>query len=327
VRYTLRNVFVSAVMPIHNGEKYLEASIAQLTRILGLDDQIVVVNDASTDKTHSLLRKWAMLDDRVLVVNNPNPGLTNALNLGIKEARHNWIARFDVDDKYAINRINAQSERISPGVGLIFSDYDNQSQGGKNLGTIPSALFEGPTALSLISSQRTAHPSALIRKDAFLNAGGYKTEDFPAEDISLWLRMIKNSGAISVPRTLLHYQIVPGSVSNTHYLNAKAKTTHLLRMYKIDYRHHVDVIENFKNYAALYQREPFGTERTILMFRDVIKYCSFYKLSVDKRLLTQLFSSLLVMIGEENFLKSTLRLRLESKKRQKERIYSQSFSI
>lgn len=313
------NTDISAVMPIKNGEKYLESSIQQLTKTLGANDEIIVVNDASSDKTESMLRKWALVDPRVMVINNPKPGLTNALNIGINEASHNWIARFDVDDKYAIDRINTQRERISQEVGLIFSDYDTYSPTGENLGTIPSALFASPIALSLISSQRTAHPSALFLKSAFIDVGGYKAEDFPAEDLSLWLRMIKIAEVVSVPKTLLHYLIAPNSVSNTRYLSAKIKTEQLLDTYKIDVRYQIDVIENFKNYAALYQQEKFGTERTILMFRDVMKYSKRYKSSNETYQIGKMISSFLVTLRQEQFLKSVLGLHSESKKRHKVR--------
>lgn len=315
----MENINVSAVMPIKNGEKYLEASIQQLTQTLRGNDEIIVVNDASSDKSESMLRKWALLDQRVMVINNSKPGLTNALNLGIREASYSWIARFDVDDTYSLDRINLQRESISPAVGLIFSDYDTYSPAGENLGTIPSALFTSPTALSLISSQRTAHPSALFLKNAFNDAGGYKTEDFPAEDLSLWLRMIKVAEVVSVPRTLLHYLIAPNSVSNTMYLTAKAKTAQLLDEYKIDVRYQIDVIENFKNYAALYQQEKFGTERTILMFRDIMKYSKHYKSSKETHQLGKMISSFLVTLGQEQFLKSARGLNSDSKKRHKVR--------
>jgi glycosyltransferase involved in cell wall biosynthesis len=313
------NKDVSAVMPIKNGEKYLEASIQQLTKTLGAKDEMIVVNDASSDQTETMLRKWALLDQRVMVINNPNPGLTNALNLGIREASHSWIARFDVDDKYSLDRIDVQRESISPTVGLIFSDYDTYSPAGENLGTIPSALFESPTALSLISSQRTAHPSALFLKNAFNDVGGYKAEDFPAEDLSLWLRMIKVTEVVSAPQTLLHYLIAPNSVSNTMYLNAKIKTAQLLDTYKIDMRYQIDVIENFKNYVALYQQEKFGTERTILMFRDIMKYSKRYKSSKETHQIGKMISSFLVTLRQEQFLKSVLGLHSESKKRHKVR--------
>jgi glycosyltransferase involved in cell wall biosynthesis len=313
----LENTDVSAVMPIKNGEKYLESAIQQLTRTLGVNDEIIVVNDASIDKTDSLLRKWARSDDRVMVINNPQPGLTNALNLGIKETSRNWIARFDVDDSYAVDRIDEQRKRIKPGVGLIFSDYDTYSPTGENLGTIPSALFASPTALSLISSQRTAHPSALFLKSAFVDAGGYKTEDFPAEDLSLWLRMIKTTEAISVPRTLLHYLIAPNSVSNTKYSSAKIKTAELLDTYKIDKRYYLDVLENFKNYNEQYKKENYGTERTILMYRDILKYSKYYKSSTNTDQVTKVFSSMIIALQQEKFLKKTFRLNSDSRKRQK----------
>jgi glycosyltransferase involved in cell wall biosynthesis len=309
-------------MPVKNGEKYLIDSIQQLSKNLQENDEIVVVNDGSTDGTLTKLKKWAQEDRRVMVVNNPNHGLPNALNLGFKESSNQWVARFDVDDKYSVNRIRIQREAINSNTILIFSDYDNFGTDGANLGTIPSAIFPSATALSLISSQRTAHPSALISKDAFHEAGGYQMEDFPAEDISLWLRMTRFGDVISVPKTLLHYQISTSSVSASRYSTAKSKTEELLRKYPISMIYLRDVLENFKEYSALYGHEDFATERVILMYRDILQYNRTYRIDISLNNLKKLLEATVNLFGQEAFTKSILGLKQESVERTKSRFKS-----
>jgi glycosyltransferase involved in cell wall biosynthesis len=318
----LKHTGISAVMPVKNGEKYLIDSMQQLSKNLQENDEIVVVNDGSTDGTFSILKRWAQEDRRVNVVNNPNHGLTNALNLGFKESSNNWIARFDVDDKYSINRLRIQREAIRSKVILIFSDYENFSSDGVNLGTIPSAIFPSATALSLISSQRTAHPSALISKDAFNEAGGYQLEDFPAEDISLWLRMAKFGEIISVPKILLHYQISPNSVSVSRYSTAKSKTEELLRKFPISVIYLNDVLDNFKEYATLYGHEELATERVILMYRDIVQYSRTYGIDISLNNLKRSLQATINLLGQEALTKSILGLKQDSVKRNKSRFNS-----
>lgn len=318
----MKHTGISAVMPVKNGEKYLIDSIEQLSKNLQENDEIVVVNDGSTDGTLPKLKKWAQEDRRVMVVNNPNHGLTNALNLGFKESSNKWIARFDVDDKYSVNRLRIQREVINSKTILIFSDYDNFATDGVNLGTIPSAIFPNATALSLISSQRTAHPSALISKDAFNEAGGYQVEDFPAEDISLWLRMIKFGDAISVPKTLLHYQISPNSVSASKYATSKSKTEELLRKYPISVIYLGDVLDNFKEYAALYGQEDFATERVILMYRDILQFGRTYQIDISLNNLKKFVEATINVLSQEAFTKSILGLKQKSVERSKSRFNS-----
>jgi glycosyltransferase involved in cell wall biosynthesis len=309
-------------MPIKNGENYIIDSIQQVSRNLRENDEIVVVNDGSTDGTLLMLKKWATQDKRVMVVDNPNPGLTNALNLGFKESSNDWIARFDVDDEYSNSRVEIQREAIDSKTILIFSDYDNFAVGGVSLGTIPSAIFPSATALSLISSQRTAHPSALISKDAFIEAGGYQIEDFPAEDISLWLRMIKYGDVISVPKTLLHYQISPNSVSANKYALAKSKTQDLLRTCPVDKVYLNDVLDNFKRYAVLYGNEEFATERVLLMYRDILQYSRTYGIDNSISYASYIAKATISLLGQDAIVKSILRLKQESLKRTKSRFNS-----
>lgn len=318
----MKDTGISAVMPIKNGENYIIDSIQQISRNLRENDEIVVVNDGSTDGTLLMLKKWATQDKRVMVIDNPNPGLTNALNLGFMESSNDWIARFDVDDEYSNSRVEIQREAIDSKTILIFSDYDNFAVGGVSLGTIPSAIFPSATALSLISSQRTAHPSALISKDAFIEAGGYQIEDFPAEDISLWLRMIKYGDVISVPKTLLHYQISPNSVSATKYALAKSKTQDLLRTYPIDMVYLNDVLDNFKRYAVLYGNEEFATERVLLMYRDILQYSRTYGIGNSISYASYIAKATISLLGQDAIVKSILRLKQESLKRTKSRFNS-----
>lgn len=306
-------------MPVRDGERYLKDAFIQLSSNLGSNDEILIVNDGSTDKTSLILKELARKDQRVTILNNPSPGLSNALNLGIHEASNDWIARFDVDDKYSIERLKCQRAEIKSNVGLIFSDYDTVSDDGINLGTIPSAIFPSATALSLISSQRTAHPSAVFSRDAFREAGGYLEEDFPAEDVSLWLRMILFCDAISVPKTLLHYQVSQNSVSAKGYGVAKRKTVELLMRYRISRIYHDDVLANFQQYTEQYSKETLATERILLMFRDILKYNRLYTKGNGRERTQDLFGAGFTTLSQENLFKSAYKLKRESINRGKAR--------
>lgn len=206
---------LSILLPILNGARFIGSMRQHLSKIALPSDELILIDDGSNDETWNLITAWANEDDRLIAIQNPNKGLANALNLGIKVATKDWIARFDIDDKYEMNRLNLQMSMSNPNVGVIFSDYDYISSSGKNLGVIPSPIDKDATAISLISSRRTAHPSAVINRLAVQSVGGYLQEDFPAEDLSLWLRMSRVSDLVTYPATLLHYQMSASSVTST----------------------------------------------------------------------------------------------------------------
>jgi glycosyltransferase involved in cell wall biosynthesis len=206
---------ISALIPIRNGALHLQNLRNQLANTLLEQDEIILVNDGSEDQTFTLLQIWAQEDSRIQLLNNNNHGIANALNLGLDNASNNWIARFDVDDVYRSDRIEQQFLSVSNNTVCVFSDYSFQTITRKSLGYVPSAVCPAATSISLISGQRTPHPVALMNREAVLAVGGYRQEDFPAEDLSLWLRLSRVGDLTSSPQSLLNYTINPIGVSQT----------------------------------------------------------------------------------------------------------------
>jgi glycosyltransferase involved in cell wall biosynthesis len=207
---------VSAVIPIRNGAYFFKSIKQELLKTLNSDDQIIIVDDDSTDNTFMLFKEWQSDDSRVSVIKNKKVGLSNALNLGFKFSDHEWIARYDQDDLYHKDRINLQFKSRTDSTVAIFSDFSFRSQKGKYLGRQVSPIFPECVSLSLISNRRTPHPVALINKNAALSVGGYNQEHFPVEDLSLWLRLSKCGDLISVPETLLNYTINRSGVTQNN---------------------------------------------------------------------------------------------------------------
>jgi glycosyltransferase involved in cell wall biosynthesis len=260
---------ISVLLPVKNGEKYIKDSLHNLLKTIGSSDEILVIDDYSTDGTKNIVITEINNDDRIRYIKNSKPGLVNALNFGINESVNTWIARADVDDKYEINRLSEQRKNILANTVGIFTDYDFFSESHDYLGTIPSAIDANAVSVSLISSQRTAHPSILFNREAVINAGGYREIDFPAEDLSLWLRMSRLGDLISIPKTLLHYRLSPGSITGTRRIEAKDMTTKLLTDIGINQSNILGLVENFESVQQLYKQHNFASERELLILRDL----------------------------------------------------------
>ena len=236
---------------------------------LNADDELVIINNGSNDQTSNKLTRWMQNDTRINLVSTKTPGLVNALKIGILESNNNWIARFDIDDIYESDKLQKQRIAINNTTIAIFTDYDFFSDTFSYLGTIPSAIDANAVVVSLISSQRTAHPSVLFNKEAVINAGGYREVDFPAEDLSLWLRMSRLGDLISIPKTLLHYKLSPDSITGTRRIEAKDMATKLLTKIGINHSNILGLIENFESVQQLYKQYNFASERELLILRDL----------------------------------------------------------
>jgi len=262
-------MIITGVLPVHNGEKFIDISLPVILRNLNANDELVIIENGSTDNSNQKLQKWVNIDSRINLIASKKSGLVKALNLGIIESSNNWIARFDIDDNYEPDRLKYQRASLNEKVVAIFTDYDFFSDSYNYLGTIPSAIDANAVSVSLISSQRTAHPSILFNKEAVINAGGYREIDFPAEDLSLWLRMSRIGDLVSVPKTLLHYRLSTDSITGKRRVESKEMTRKLLTEIGINQRNILGLIENFETVQQLYTQHNYTRERELLMLRDL----------------------------------------------------------
>jgi glycosyltransferase involved in cell wall biosynthesis len=266
----LSNDSISALLPVKNGEIYLESLLPNILSMLTSDDELVVINDGSSDQTQSIIEGFTESDGRINLINTPGVGLVNALNLGVELAAHKWVARFDVDDKYPINRLDEERKLLNDDVSVIFSDYQFISKRGANLGPVYSAVFPLPTTLSLFSSQRTAHPSALINRRLLLQCGGYLEKDYPAEDLALWLRLSECGKLISVPKKLLLYRLSGASISGQTRQVQLRKKDELISNYGLWSLWQNKCIEFFEETLLSYRSTPNAPERILLHIRDIL---------------------------------------------------------
>ena len=268
---------VTFLMPVRNGDKFLEGSLRSIECMSLPGDEILIVNDKSTDRTSKILNDFSILNQRISLLNTNNPGLVNALNLGIQNAQHNLIARVDVDDLYMNNRIFSQLAIFDSSTVAVFSDYSLFSDSSGELGSIVSAVYPTSTSCSLISSQRTPHPSVMISRDAVIEAGGYRIEDFPAEDLSLWLRLSRLGYLKSVPEALLKYRLNPLGVTSTQRHNMLIKKESLLQTIGVNptdiERLRTDALE----ISTLYSNHTYTSARRILLAKDMLAISRRYK--------------------------------------------------
>lgn len=312
---------LTALMPVKNGAVFLKKSLPALQLSCKAIDEILIIDDFSDDNTVQIVQDAAKTDRRIRLLHNSNPGIVEALNLGLSEASNEWIARFDVDDKYEISRLDEQRVCISSNVVGIFSDYDFFCEDLPYLGMIPSAIDSDAVAVSLISSQRTAHPSILFNRGSVLDVGGYKNEDFPAEDFSLWLRMSRVGELISIPKVLLHYRLSAGSVTGTKRQASILKKNSLIQSIGINPLNVEKASLKLEQIFEVYKPESFSNEREILLIRDLIMILRTHKLpeKSSKKLKSQLIAYVARNLASSSKMKSLIKLQKEKKLRDKAR--------
>lgn len=92
-------VFLSVVVPVYNEESCIEACLDHLTREIEDIDEIIVVDNGSTDSSLSIINSYVQEMPKVLVVQELQRGLIPARNTGFDQARGDVIARIDADTR------------------------------------------------------------------------------------------------------------------------------------------------------------------------------------------------------------------------------------
>jgi glycosyltransferase involved in cell wall biosynthesis len=204
---------VSVVMGVRNGADTLATTIESLTSQQGVDLEVIVVNDGSTDATGEILDALAADDDRLRVFHREGRGLTESLIEGCQMAKGEFIARQDAGDWSLPGRLQRQAAclRAHPEASLCSTHARWLVPEGATVQiNTPDAgrLSDGLTGPA-------THGSVMMRRNAYLEAGGYRSAFYYAQDIDLWSRLVEVGTHPVVPEVLYEATLSPGSISGS----------------------------------------------------------------------------------------------------------------
>lgn len=122
---------VSIVVPVYNVEKYLQDCVQSILNQTYKDIEVLLIDDGSIDSSPQICDKFAEDDNRVKVFHIKNGGVSNARNLGIKNATGEFVAFVDSDDlacqEYISKLVNCL---INSGADLSVCGYKMQTDKG-----------------------------------------------------------------------------------------------------------------------------------------------------------------------------------------------------
>src|ERR1700744_3910857 len=99
---------MSAIVPTYNRASYVGRAIDSIVEQSVQPDEIIIVDDGSTDGTSSLLR--SRYGDRIQSIQQPNEGVSSARRRGIQASSCDWIAFLDSDDEWLPGRLEAMAQ-------------------------------------------------------------------------------------------------------------------------------------------------------------------------------------------------------------------------
>ena len=116
----LHNSLVSIVMPVYNAGDFLVESIESILNQTYKEYEFIIVDDASTDSSWEMLKRYAKKDPRIkLLRNKTNEGVSITVKRAIKEAQGDFLARMDADDISMPDRIEKQVKYLQDNPDVV----------------------------------------------------------------------------------------------------------------------------------------------------------------------------------------------------------------
>ncbi len=178
---------VSVVIPTWNRAGLLLEALGSVFAQTRPADEVIVVDDGSTDDTVARLEA---LGDRVRLVRRRRGGAAAARNAGVRAATGDWLAFLDSDDLWEPTKLEKQiaALRRDGTARLVFCDSRAVDREGRPIAGHQKPVHGGRITAILFEHVFVHTPSVFVDRALFESLGGFREDLRVCEDYDLWLR-------------------------------------------------------------------------------------------------------------------------------------------
>lgn len=221
-------VLVSVIVPVYNAENYLNKCLTSICHQSLKDIEIITINDGSEDQSLTVLQNFAQMDARITVLDSDNGGVSKARNLGMEQAKGQYITFVDADDWLELTMLEElfHACRLT-GSNIAKCDLFWQEEMGSRQLYYPSKTYYTYSAtvclnklFTEIGEKHFGFASCKLYKKSFLEMYKLRFEEtmnFAEDTVFLTRAVIKNKSICYVPRQLYYY-----NVDNQNSLTSRA---------------------------------------------------------------------------------------------------------
>lgn len=208
---------ISVVMPVYNGERFLEESINSILNQTFKDFEFIIINDGSTDKTLKILKKFQKKDKRIILINNKkNSGTSKSLNIGLEKAKGKYVACFCADDLSHRKRLEVEFNYLEKNshIFLIGTSGIYIDENGREIRRFRKYDNYKLLAWRLRKSCSILFPSIMFR-NKLKDENIYFDSNFaPADDYNLYFELLKHrKNLTNIPPFLVKIRVHNKSMS------------------------------------------------------------------------------------------------------------------
>jgi glycosyltransferase involved in cell wall biosynthesis len=215
---------VSVLLCVFNAEDYLDEAIESIIQQTFSDFEFIILDDGSKDDSLKIIQKYAAKDSRIRVISRENRGIPYSRNELLAASRGEYVAVMDADDIALPNRFNLQVQYLNNhpetlGLGGGYHMIDGK---GRHLTTftLPETNDEIQNMM-LVGHTAILHPTAMFRRSAIMEIGGYDTSFAQAQDLDVWLKLGENGQIANMNEPVLKYRLHGNSISEKNGLKQR----------------------------------------------------------------------------------------------------------
>lgn len=203
---------ISVVIPVYNSGRFLAQALESVFGQAEPADEIIVVDDGSTDDTAQVAANFG---DRIKYIYQPNAGPAVARNRGVRESSGEWVAFLDADDAWLPWSLSVEKKAISRNTDValfcgrrieMYGEISPPSE--TDIEKTRGILLEEFTGQNIVATS-----TVIMRRDVFIRLGGFDKTFRGPEDYDLWMRVAKEYSLVYIDVPLCRYRSVSGSLS------------------------------------------------------------------------------------------------------------------
>jgi glycosyltransferase involved in cell wall biosynthesis len=234
---------ISIITLTYNHEDYIAECIESVLCQTYENWEMIIVDDASKDRTPYIVEQYAKKDNRIKFIRNEkNNGplfLDVNYNLALKEAKGEWIGYLEGDDVFfqksleiRVNALSELPEEKRKNISMVYGRYGRIWMDNKRI-DLPIPYYDNPKYSAFVRNTPVGMAliwllqgidfippgSVLLNKENLLNIGGFKQipREIKAVDYSTWTFLALEGEWLYIPKVLYFWRRHANSITTQYY--------------------------------------------------------------------------------------------------------------
>ena len=193
-----RDMCFSVVIPLYNKQQHIHQCITSVLNQSFKNFEVLVIDDASSDRSVEIVRSFGDPRIRILSRENPGRGGYAARNFGALHACTDWLTFLDADDYWLPHHLEEVRLAIAkfPDVPLFFTGFEKIGKKAERVCSSSIKDLTAPEAMQYLSEKDIFHINAVaIKRETFTQSGGFFEDRgwLRGGDSELWPRLLANA--------------------------------------------------------------------------------------------------------------------------------------